>query len=142
MSRFGINVTSEAKRTEAMRMLARADLGDKGFSVTFKRNKRTLDQNALMWEYLGRIAKQVEWYGQFLDPEDWKAMFTASLRRTRVVPGIDGGTFVPLGMSTSDMTVAEMSDLITLIVAFADERNVDLGEPEARRLASELETNQ
>ena len=54
-------------------------------------------------------------------------MFTASLRRYQVVPGIDPGTFVPLGMRTSEMTKQEMGDLIELITAFAAERGVKLG---------------
>jgi len=75
--------------------------------VEFRAPRRSLDQNALMWSLLGQISKQVEWYGQKLTSEDWKDVLTASLRRTRVVPGIDAGTFVPLGMRTSQMTKEE-----------------------------------
>ena len=92
---------------------------------------RSLDQNRLMWQRLTEISKQVIWYGERLSPTDWKDVFTASLRRLRVVPGIDAGTFVPLGMRTSDMTKAEMADLLTLIEAFGAERGVtfrDMGD--------------
>lgn len=95
------------------------------FEVIVRRHraKRSLEQNAAMWAMLGEIAKAVEWHGQMLTPEDWKNMFTAALKRYRVVPGIDGG-FAVVGMSTSAMTVAEMSELIDLIAAFASEHGV------------------
>ena len=61
-----------------------------------------------------------------MTPEDWKTMFTAALKRERVVPGINGG-FVVLGQSTSKMTKAEMCELQELIEAFSAERGVLLG---------------
>ena len=85
-----------------------------------------------MWSYLGDISRQVEWYGQRLTSEDWKDIFSASLRRARVVPCLDGGSFVPLGMRTSSMTKAEMGDMITLIQAFAAERGVKLIDADMR----------
>lgn len=69
------------------------------------------------------IAEQVEWYGQRLRPEDWKDVLTASLKRQRAVPGIDGG-FVVLGARTSKMSKADMSELMELMMAFGVERNV------------------
>jgi hypothetical protein len=95
-----------------------------GTRVEFKAPRRSLDQNALMWQRLTEVSEQIEWYGQKLSPEDWKDVFTASLRKARVVPGIDSGSFVPLGMRTSDMSKAEMTDLLELIGAFGAERNV------------------
>jgi len=99
-----------------------------GTTVEFRAPRRSLDQNALMWSLLGQISKQVDWYGQKLSSEDWKDVLTASLRRTRVVPGIDAGTFVPLGMRTSQMTKEEISELIELIYAFGAERGVEFRE--------------
>lgn len=110
-----------------------------GTRVEFKGPRRSLDANALLWARLADISKQVNWYGQKLSSEDWKDVLSASLRKTRVVPGIDPGTFVPLGMRTSDMSKAEFSDLLALIDAFAAERGViwsDSGfEGAARRAA-------
>jgi hypothetical protein len=82
----------------------------------------------MLWSLLGQVAKQVDWYGQKLSSEDWKDICSASLRRYNVVPGIDAGTFVPLGMRTSQMTKAEMTALIELIVAFGTERGVKFRE--------------
>ena len=101
-----------------------------GTTVEFRAPRRSNDQNAMMWSLLGQISKQVEWYGQKLSSEDWKDVLTASLRRTRVVPGIDAGTFVPLGMRTSQMTKEELSDLLELIYAFGAEHNVKFRELE------------
>lgn len=101
-----------------------------GTTVEFRSPRRSLDQNALMWSLLGQISKQVDWYGQKLSSEDWKDVLTASLRRTRVVPGIDVGTFVPLGMRTSQMTKDEISELIELIYAFGAQHDVKFRELE------------
>jgi hypothetical protein len=91
--------------------------------LTVKREKRSLDQNALLWSCLSDLAKQVEWYGQKLTKEEYKDLLTAGLKKQRAIPGIDGG-FVVLGTSTSKMTKQEMTDLITLAHAFGDEREV------------------
>ena len=91
-----------------------------------KPETRSSEQNRRLWAMLTDVSSQVDWYGQKLSPEDWKHIFTASLKKTRAVPGIDGGIVV-LGQSTSRMTKAEMCDLQTLIEAFAAERGVMLG---------------
>lgn len=121
MSRATLILNTQADRAKAASWVRQAPAGT---SVTFKRNKRSLEANALMWARLTEIAQQVEWYGQKLSPDDWKDIFTASLRRARVVPGLDGGSFVPLGMRTSDFTKDEFADLLALMEAFAAERGV------------------
>ena len=88
-----------------------------------KPQTRSLEQNSRLWALLTDISEQVEWYGRKLSPDDWKNVFTASLKKQDVVPGLDGG-FVVLGVSTSKMTKAEMSDLQTLMEAFGVEKGV------------------
>lgn len=95
--------------------------------LSLGRPRRTLDQNAKMWPMLNDVAVQVEWYGERLKPEDWKDIFTASLRKQKAVPGIDGG-FVVLGMRTSKMKKSEFSELIELIYAFGAEHEVSWSE--------------
>jgi hypothetical protein len=92
-----------------------------GYIVRVSEPTRSLEQNAALWGKLEEVSERVEWYGQNLAPEDWKHIFTAALRKSRVVPGIDGG-FVVLGQSTSKMTKSEMSDLLELINSFLVER--------------------
>ena len=84
---------------------------------------RSSAQNRRLWAMLGEIAAQVDWYGQKLSADDWKHVLSASLRKQRAVPGIDGG-FVVLGLSTSKMSKAEMSELQTLMEAFGAEKGV------------------
>jgi hypothetical protein len=95
-----------------------------GTVVTFRKKSRSSEQNAKLWSMLHEVAEQVIWYGEKLDADDWKDVFTASLRHARVVPGIDKGTYVPLGMRTSTMTIEEMSNLIELIFAFGAQHDV------------------
>lgn len=121
MSRRTVIIRSDDDRLKIARWAANVDAGT---VVEFKSARRNGDQNALMWVLLGEIAQQVDWYGQKLSADDWKDVLTASLRRARVVPGVDAGTFVPLGMRTSDMTKAEFSELIELIFAFGAQQGV------------------
>jgi len=97
--------------------------------VEVRKETRSLAQNALLWATLTDISKQVDWYGRKLTPEDWKHVFTASLTKQEVVPGIDGG-FVVLGKSTSQMTKAEMSELQELMQAFGTQQGVKFTAPE------------
>ena len=91
--------------------------------LTIEEEKRSHEQNALLWSVLTDLSKQVQWHGEKLTKDEFKDLLTAGLKKQRAIPGIDGG-FVVLGSSTSKMTKAEMSDLITLAHSFGDERNV------------------
>jgi hypothetical protein len=95
-----------------------------GSRVMFKGPKRSLIQNAHMWALLTDLSEQVIWYGEHLPPEDWKDVTTASLRKCRVVPTIDGDGWVPLGMRTSEMSVEEMNALIEFLYYFGARESV------------------
>ncbi len=94
-----------------------------------KEPTRTLDQNAKLWPMLQDVSQQVIWYDKRLTPEEWKDVFSAALKKQKVVPGIDGG-FVVCGQSTSQMGKREFADLITLIYAFGAEHKVMWSEPD------------
>ena len=128
MSRALITLWTQADRAKAASWARGVPAGTR---VEFKAPRRSLDQNALMWSRLSEIAQQVVWYGAKLSAEDWKDVMTASLRKARVVPGIDPGTYVPLGMRTSDMTKAEMTSLLELIAAFGAEHGVNFRDTDA-----------
>lgn len=85
--------------------------------------KRSDAQNRRLWAMLRDISEQVNWHGNRLTDEEWKDVFTAALKRQRVVPGLDGG-FVVCGQRTSKMTKAEMAELQTLMEAFGAEQGV------------------
>lgn len=97
--------------------------------VEVRPEKRSDAQNRRLWAMLRDIAAQVDWYGQKLTDEEWKDVFTASLKRAKVVPGLDGG-FVVCGQRTSKMTKAEMAELQTLMEAFGSEKGVQFSAPE------------
>jgi hypothetical protein len=125
MSRALITINNEADRVRATQWVQPAPPRTR---VEFKASKRTLPQNDLMWARLTDISRQLEWYGERLTPVDWKDIFTAALRKARVVPGIDPGSFVLLGLHTSDMDKEEMGNLLDLIDAFAAERGIVFSE--------------
>ena len=95
----------------------------KSLVLTLTEETRSNEQNRKMWATLGEIADQVDWYGQRLTAEEWKWVLSASLKKQRAVQGIDGG-FVVLGQSTSKMTIAEMSEMIELSMAFGAQQGV------------------
>lgn len=102
------------------------------WTLSIKPKKRSDDQNARLWAMLTDVSRQVNWYGQKLTPEEWKHVMSASLKKQKVVPGLDGG-FVVMGQSTSVMGVREMCELQELISAFGAEREVVFTIPESQR---------
>jgi len=97
-----------------------------------KQPTRTLEQNSKLRAVLTDISRQVQWPVdgklQLLEPDEWKDVLTAGLRKTqRIAQGIEGG-FVMLGCRTSRMTIAEMIELIELAQAFGTEHSVRWGD--------------
>ena len=103
--------------------------GDRRLTLEIRPEKRSDAQNRRLWAMLADISAQVDWYGQKLTSEEWKDVFSASLKRTKVVPGLDGG-FVVCGQSTSKMTKAEMCELQELMEAFGAQQGVRFTAPE------------
>lgn len=104
------------------------------------RPRRTKDQNAKLWPMLTDISRQVRWpdfeTGElvFLTNYEWKDLFTAYVKRQRMLPGIDGGV-VMVGASTSAMDKRTFSELIEAIYAFGADRGVVWSDPkEVERL--------
>lgn len=95
-----------------------------GWVVRITEPTRTLDQNALLWPLLTELSRQVDWYGQKLNEDDWKDLFTAQMKKSRIVPALDGKGFVACGLRSSQMGKAEFSEMIEMIYAFGAERGV------------------
>lgn len=98
------------------------------------RARRTLQQNRTMWGMLNDISRCLLWVVnnelQRMSPDEWKDVLTAYLRReARIARGIDGGLVI-MGLSTRRLTSRDMSDLITLMQAFGDERGVVWTDPD------------
>lgn len=122
MTRYVMTLRSNDDRRRACKYVNAAPYGAR---VEFKAAKRSLDQNAKFWALLTDIAEQVKWHGVRLRPDDFRLIFLDALKREmRVVPNLGGDGFVNLGRSSSDLTKEEMSDLITLIIAWGDEHGV------------------
>lgn len=96
--------------------------------VVLQRPARSLSQNRKMWPMLTDVTKQVNWYGEKLDTDDWKDIFMSSLNKQRAVPGIDGG-FVGLSKRTSKLDKEGFAQLIEVIYAFGSLQNVAWSEP-------------
>jgi len=129
VSRAIITIRGSAERALAVRWIAQVPDGTR---VEFKAAKRSLDQNSRMWAMLTDVATQLRWHGQMLRADDWKLVFLDALKRElRIVPNIDGTGFVNLGRSSSDLSKAEMSDLLDLIAAFGAKHGVVFKDTEA-----------
>ena len=127
MARALLTMRELADREKAARWAMAAPVGTR---VEFKAPKRSLPQNDRMWAMLTEIARQVEWYGSKLTPDDWKLIFLDGLKRElRCVPSLDRRGVVNLGRSSSDLTKEEMSDLMELIAAFGAEHGVVFSDP-------------
>ena len=127
MTRYLITLNGKADRDRARRYIEAAPAGTR---AEFKAAKRSLPQNDRMWAMLTDIAEQVPWHGIRLRPDDWKLIFLDALKReTRMVPNLDGNGFVNLGRSSSDLSKAEMSDLMELITAWGAQRGVEFHDP-------------
>lgn len=104
-------------------------MGGHKLTLTVRRQTRSLAQNARLWAMLTEVSRQVIWHGKKLSPEAWKHVFSASLKKQDVVPGLHG-EFVVIGQSTSQMSVRELGDLMELIAAFGAERGVVFAQEE------------
>jgi hypothetical protein len=122
MTRAVLVLSSPEVRQKAAHWVSRLPDGTR---VEFKETKRSIPQNDRLWAMLTDIAAQVKWHGLRLAADDWKLLFLDALKReVRMVPNLDGNGFVSLGRSSSDLSKAEMTDLIDLIHAFGANHNV------------------
>lgn len=124
-----IYLRGDAQRHYAKRQI---DAAPADFVIVIKEPTRTDYQNAKLWPMLQDVSRQVDWYGTKLADHEWKDVFSAPLRKSKVTPGLDGG-FVVLGQRTSLMSKREFSDLIELITAFGTQRGVAWSEPKERK---------
>lgn len=128
MSRALVILDSPMARSRAASWIMKAPHGTR---CELKASKRSLPQNDRMWAMLTDIARQLPWHGLSLKPDDWKLIFLDALKRElRAVPNLDGTGFVNIGRSSSDLSKAEMTDLIELIAAFGAQHGVQFRDDE------------
>lgn len=96
-----------------------------GTRVEFKETKRTLPQNARFWAMLSDIAAQKEHFGRRYSTDVWKAlMMHAWGREVKFIPALDGESVMPMMFSSSDLSKAEMSDLIEFMLSWGAQNGV------------------
>ena len=114
-------LANKGVRMNAQRAISQAP---EGYVVEIKPQTRNLDQNAKLWAMLTDISKQVSYHGKTLNAEDWKSLFTGSLRGFELMQSIEGDGYVMLGESTSNMSKKRFSELIEMIYAFGSENGI------------------
>jgi hypothetical protein len=128
MSRAVVTINREFDRMRAANWINTAPIGTR---VEFKASKRSVPQNDRMWAMLTDVAKQLAHHGEPLTTNQWKLLFLDALgRESKTVPALDGKGIVSLGMSSSDLSKDEMSDLIEFIAAFGARHGVKFNDPE------------
>lgn len=124
MSRAVLVLNSPTDRQRACAWATNAPVGTR---VEFKEIKRSLPQNDRMWAMLTEISKATDCHGIELTPDEWKVWFMDALSgELRVVPNMAGTGFVHLGRRSSQLSRAEMGDLMELIEMFAAQRGIVL----------------
>ena len=93
--------------------------------VKFTEPLRSIDQNARMWSMLSDLARQCEYHGRKLSPNDWKLIMMDGLGlEMRIVPNMNSDGFVNLGTQSSKLSKSKMAALIDLISAFGAQNGV------------------
>lgn len=128
MTRHVLTLRNEAERFKVIEWLKRAAYGHR---IEVKEPKRSDLQNDRMWWLLTAISKQLIWHGKQYSKEKWKDYFMHCLCGGEWMPSEDGG-MVPIGRSSSDLSVAMHGDLMTIIEAFCARNGVELNYEEDR----------
>jgi NinB protein len=122
VSRAFLVLTGDFMREKAIHWIRGAPAGTR---LEFKEAKRTLPQNDRMWAMLTDISKQKEHCGRRYSPAKWKAVFLYELgQEVEFIPSLDEKTFIPLGLSSSDLGKSEMTKLLDLMESWGAQNGV------------------
>lgn len=134
MSRALITLNYPIDRARAADLIRKAPEGTR---VEFKGSQRSLDQNNVMWGMLTDIARQKTHNGRRYTADQWKVIFMhACGREVQFIPSLDNSTFIPWGQSSSDLSKAEMVDLIEFLMAWGAQNDVVFSKPPGGRAAA------
>ena len=114
-------IKSEKDRAKAQRWVAKVPLG---WTLIFRPPLRKPKQNDKMWAMLDDIALQKEYWGKKRTSDEWKDIFTGSLRGQEMVPNLENNGFIAFGRRTSEMGDDEMSDLLQLIETWGAQNGI------------------
>lgn len=118
MSRRPIILNSKAKRHIAAQWCLNAEAGT---VIEFRQPKRTDEQNAAFWGLLDQVQRQRPNHnGVKMSKELWRSVFMQAWgSEITFVPTLDGDGMFPMGLRSSKLSVPEMADLITFILAWS-----------------------
>jgi len=117
-----ITLRSQVDRDRASKWAQGVPLGSK---IVFHGPQRSIDQNSALWAALGDIARQRDYHGLKLTPDDWKILFLDALdRETRMVPNLDGTGMVGIGRSSSSLSVEEFSGLLSIVFEWGNRNGI------------------
>jgi len=102
-----------------------------GYVVEIRPKTRSLQQNALLHALIQEIAKSVIWAGSKQDIDVWKRLLTAAWLRARgdqiqMLPAIDGHGVDIVFRRTSDLSIAELNELIEYIQSWMVEQGLEI----------------
>lgn len=127
-----IRILGPSQRDFAKRLI---DAAPERTIVTLAPEKRSLDQNALMWVLLSDIARARP-EGRVMPPETWKGAFLSALGHEIVwQPGLDGAPPFPAGFRSSRLSKAQMGELLEFIYSYGARHGVVWSEPKERKSA-------
>lgn len=122
MTRALLIIRGEEQRQRAIECCKKAPEGTR---LAFKEIRRSTEQNDRMWAMLTDISKQAIHAGRKFSADQWKILFMhACGREVQFLPALDGSTFIPWGQRSSDLSKAEMSELMAFMEAWGAEHGV------------------
>ena len=116
-------VHDEARR----RAIAAVQQAAEGDVVTVKPPTRSLEVNAALHAEISEIAGTIPWAGRLRSVETWKRLLVAAWMRARgesveMLPALDGHGFDIVYAPTSQMTGAQVRELLDFIGAWRAEQ--------------------
>lgn len=112
-----------------------------GWTVTFRKMRRSDEQNRKMHAMARDLSKQVKWNGETLSTEQWKRFATAMLKKDKLIMACDEfgrpseTDVINLAAYTRDMSAATIGLIISWFEWFGAQHGVRWTH-EARELAS------
>lgn len=124
-----VRLVGETQRAHAKRLIDDAPLG---WVVKLGAETRRDAQNRKLWPMLADIQRQVPGMATF-STEDIKTRFLNALgAELRFLPTLEGEGMFPVGLKSSQLTVAQFAALIELLYQFGAKHDVRWSDPAER----------
>jgi hypothetical protein len=122
MSKALLVLANDSFRAKAKRWIDGVPVNTR---ITFQEPRRSLDQNSRLWASLTDVASQKEHFCRKYDAETWKCIFMQAWgKEVKFLPTLAGDGIMPLLFSSSDLSKAEMSDLLEFIYSWGAQNGV------------------